>query len=148
MNLERYDFFAHPSGLDFDFVSEGPNGIIVKRVSFRLIIEDGITFFNLAFGDWNEQEQQIDDRIRSNNHDTKKVLATVAAIVIGFMEKFHEMSIYAKGSSNARTRLYQMGIVAHYQEIDKLLNIYGYLNNEWQQFKKGVNYEAFAVRRK
>ena len=91
---------------------------------------------------------QIDDLAITNNRDSKKVLATVAAIILNFTERFHDMSVYAMGSTPARTRLYQMGIVAHYQEIEKLLIIYGYKNNEWQPFKKGVAYEAFAVRRK
>jgi hypothetical protein len=75
-------------------------------------------------------------------------LATVATIVDIFTRPFDDVTIVAEGSTPARTRLYQMGIVAHYQEIEILFHIYGFINNEWQPFKKGVNYEAFAVRRK
>jgi hypothetical protein len=146
MNLERYEFVAHPSGMEFEFVSDGPNGSRTKKVQFRPRIENGVTSFNLAFGDWDEQKKRIDDLARTDNHDAKKVLATVAYIVLSFTEQSGEKTVFARGSTPARTRLYQMGIVAHYQEIENLLNIYGYKNNEWQLFKKGVNYEAFAVR--
>ena len=54
----------------------------------------------------------------------------------------------AQGSTSARTRLYQIGITNHFEEITKILNIYGFVGGKWQQFKKGVNYNAFLVARK
>lgn len=148
MNLERYEFYAQGTWHEFEFVSEGPNGSILKRVEFRPRMQIGYPFFNLAFGDWNKKEGKIDDTSITNNNDAKKVLATVATIVEIFTKQFTDVTIIAEGSTRSRTRLYQIGIVAHYQEIEKLFHIYGYINNEWQPFKKGVNYEAFAVRRK
>lgn len=148
MNLERYEFKSLATLLEYDFVSEGPNGNILKRVKFDPCIQDGNLIFSLAFGDWMEKEQKIDDKAITNNTDMKKVLATVATIVDIFTKQFVDVTIVAKGSTPSRTRLYQMGIVAHYQEIEKLFHIYGEINNELQPFKKGVNYEAFAVRRK
>ena len=148
MNLERYEFNERRTLLEYEFVSKGPKGSVSKMVRFTPECALGLTYFNIAFGDWNEKLNQIDDLAITNNRDSKKVLATVAAIILNFTERFHDMSVYAMGSTPARTRLYQMGIVAHYQEIEKLLIIYGYKNNEWQPFKKGVAYEAFAVRRK
>ncbi len=58
------------------------------------------------------------------------------------------MMVYAKGSTPSRTRLYQMGIAANFKEISSLLHIYGFLNGNWHQFEKNINYEAFFVLRK
>lgn len=145
MELDRYEFVVSKEGMDYWFISEGPKGFILKEVQFRKGYIKGLNSFNLSFGDLNIKKSKIDDRIKTNNKDTKKVLATVAAIAIHFSERFKDNVIYAEGSTPARTRLYQMGIVAHYQEIDSILNVYGYKNNEWQPFKKGINYEAFFV---
>jgi hypothetical protein len=46
-----------------------------------------------------------------------------------------------------RTRLYQMGIVANWNEIEPLLHVYGFAEDGWQPFKKNINYEAFLVLR-
>lgn len=148
MELERYDFVTTESGLDYTFFSKGPNGKIIKKVRFRPTYINGFLVFNLAFGDWNEKSEQLDDLSISNNNDVKKVLGTIAYIVLDFTERFRNSTVHAKGSTSSRTRLYQMGIVAQYQEIDKLLEVFGYKDNEWQPFKKGINYEAFTVRRK
>jgi hypothetical protein len=148
MNLERYEFFADRFFQHFEFTSDGPKGKFKKVISFIPSNVDGVTYFNLGFGDWNDQEEDFDDMVVTNNHDTKKVLATIAAVIILFTDRFPDMLIYAQGSTSARTRLYQMGIVEHWQEIDKLVYVYGYKDYEWQPFRKGVNFEAFLVRRK
>jgi hypothetical protein len=148
MELDRYDIVTSESGLDYTFFSKGPNGKIIKKVNFRPTYVNGFLAFNLAFGDWDEKNEQLDDLSISNNKDVKKVLATIAFIVLNFTERFRNSTVHAKGSTSSRTRLYQMGIIAHYQEINKLLEVYGYKDNEWQQFRKGINYEAFTVRRK
>lgn len=84
----------------------------------------------------------------TNNSDQQKVLATVASIVLDFTTKFPDVLVYAKGSTPARTRLYQMGIRVHFRQVESVLFIYGYRNNGWELFQPRVNYEAFLARRK
>lgn len=148
MNLERYDFLIYDGLQHYEFESEGPNGKITKIVQFTLVNSNGVSYFNLAFGDWNSINERIDDMAVTNNSDRKKVLATVASIVLLFTELFPDMFVYAEGSTPARTRLYQMGILAHYQEIQQMLYVYGLKDNKWQPFEKGVNYEAFLIQRR
>jgi hypothetical protein len=41
-----------------------------------------------------------------------------------------------------------MGIAANWTEIEPLLIVYGYTNDDWRPFEKNINYEAFlAIRR-
>ena len=56
--------------------------------------------------------------------------------------------VYAKGSTPARTRLYQMGINSNWSEIEPLMLVLGFVDGKWEIFKKNVNYEAFLVQRK
>jgi len=148
MNLERYKYSTNESFLDFEFHSEGPKGKVKKIVRFSPQNANGITYFNLGFGDWNEEKKQVDDKIVTNNQDREKILATVASTVLEFTRHFPDVMVYAKGSNPARTRLYQMGLVANWDEIDPLLYVYGFFKNKWLPFEKNINYEAFLVLRK
>lgn len=106
---------------------------------------DGITYFNLGFGDVDPSTGTISDLSKSNNGDREKILATIAKIVLVFTDHFPDVMVYAQGSTVARTRLYQMGISNNLSEISEKLEIYGYTQNEWRKFEKHVNYEAFMA---
>ncbi|HET6254986.1 MAG TPA: hypothetical protein VFE32_12975 [Puia sp.] len=110
------------------------------------MLEAGL--FNLAFGDWSEEYEILDDYARTNNGDRDKVLATVAFTAIDFTDQYPNTLIYLKGSTPARTRLYQMGIGNNLQEINKNFEIRGYYSKKWEPFISGRNYEAFLAQRK
>ena len=148
MNLKRYPYYTSNTYMDFEFESEGPKGKIVKIVRFSLQNANGISYCNLGFGDLNKVTGVINDLAISDNKDRDKVLSTIGAIVMDFTEKFPDMIIYARGSTPARTRLYQMGIRSHYNDIESVLDVYGYVNGAWVTFERMVNYEAFIVLRK
>lgn len=148
MNLDRYSFETNKSFLDFEFESEGPNGKIKKVVRFSPQNANGITYFNLGFGDVNPDTGNIDDLSKSNNGDREKILATIAHIVLVFTEHFPDVMVYAQGSTPSRTRLYQIGITNNFDEIAPILNVYGFSDAGWLPFEKGLNYEAFLVSRK
>lgn len=148
MNLDRYEYATNETCLNFEFFSDGPKGKIKKVIRFNPQNIDGITYFHLAFGDWNDQSKQLDDKAVSNNQDRAKILATVAAAILDFTGNDPDMMVYAQGSTPARTRLYQMGIASNWHEIESLLYVYGFTNDKWCPFEKNVNYEAFLVQRK
>lgn len=77
-----------------------------------------------------------------------KVLATVAATVLDFTDSYPNALIYATGSTPARTRLYRIGIANNLNEIKGKFVVLGYANDQWSQFQKGVDYQAFLVKRK
>ena len=80
----------------------------------------------MLFSDWDEDEQKINDRIKSNNNDRDKVLANVAS----------------------RTRLYQMEILANREEIDQLFYLEGFYRGIWEPFRSGTNYDRFVLKAK
>lgn len=108
MNHEKYPVVVTDRFRTFEFLSEGPNGTIKKVVFFEDL---GEGTYNLAFGDWDEFRQQINDKARSNNNDRDKVVATVASTVIQFVKHYPSAFVIARGSTPARTRLYQIGIL-------------------------------------
>jgi|SRR6185437_6081123 len=145
MKYPKYTIIASDDLYSYEFYSEGPKGRIKKAIFFTPI---GKNLFNLGFGDWNEETQDVDDSNRSNNSDRDKVLATVAFTAVKFMEHFPGALIIIAGSTPARTRLYQMGIAYNYIEIKDLLEIQGLIKDRWESFQLGTNYKAFLISRK
>jgi len=70
----------------------------------------------------------------------------VASAVIEFIKYYPDAIIFAKGSTPARTRLYQIGIFTNWQEISLLLDIEGFIEGYWLPIEKHRNYHAFLVR--
>lgn len=146
MNLEKYMVASSKDYKSYEFFSEGPNGRIKKVIVFSKPANRQENIFNLAFGDWNEKQKKLNDRVISNNNDREKILATVASSVLEFIEHYPDAIVYAEGSTPSRTRLYQMGISAYFFEITQWLEVYGFRFGNWEAFQLGQNYEAFAVK--
>lgn len=145
MNYSTYPLIAGNNAFVYTFFSEGPKGKIKKAVFFTRI---DTNLFNLGFGDWNEELQDIDDASRSNNGDRDKVLATVAYCAVIFTDQFPKAKLLMVGSTPARTRLYQMGIAYNLPEVNKTFEILGLINDGWSNFETGRNYQAFLITRK
>lgn len=146
MKLPRYTLIkADDSFSVYEFVSEGPKGNIHKLVKFAETNIPGV--FNLAFGDKDENGDDIDDTVVSNNGNSEKVLATVVATVYAFSEQYPDCFIYAAGSTKARTRLYRMGISRYLDEIKNDFEVYGLKEGQWHFFEKGTEFDAFLVKR-
>ncbi|TAG95650.1 MAG: hypothetical protein EAZ20_00160 [Bacteroidetes bacterium] len=146
MKLHRYEYLTEGNAELYKFTSVGPNGEIKKLVVYSPMLEDDI--YNLAFGDYNETTDLIDDKVATNNDDSQKVLATVASTLYVFTNKHPNIWIYATGSTASRTRLYRMGINKYYDIVVNDFEIMGEYKNEWENYMFGKDYQAFAVHRK
>ena len=146
MKLPKYPLASSDSMTTFEFISEGPKGLIHKLVRFQPTNLKDV--YNLAFGDKDHKTGNIDDTVISNNKDSEKVLATVVATVYAFTDKYSDVWIYATGSTKSRTRLYRMGITKFISEVVDDFEVLGERNDEWENFEKNVEYEGFLVRRK
>ena len=144
-----YRVEAGNSGLAYEFISEGPNGNIKKRVEFTPYFE-GSTIYNLRFGDWCDNGD-IDDEVVTNNLDTEKVLATVGMCVMLFFKIYPNYSIVFMGGrqrTHTRNRLCRMALSKFLEQLEQELEIRGNQNDEWETFVKGNDYDAFIIKRK
>ncbi|MEN9333241.1 MAG: hypothetical protein RLY35_421 [Bacteroidota bacterium] len=146
MNLEKYTMDADEELFTFEFESHGPKGRIRKIVQYTKTNWKDI--YNLGFGDKDENTGEISDFSISNNLDSNRVLATVASSVSAFTLKYPHLWVYATGSSESRTRLYQMGISRHLDEIQLEFEVFGLRKNQWIPFSRNINYQAFIIKRK
>lgn len=46
-----------------------------------------------------------------------------------FTLHFPDVMVYATGSTPSRTRLYQMGIIANWADIEQILDVYGFVDD-------------------
>ncbi|MES2141196.1 MAG: hypothetical protein V4511_15925 [Bacteroidota bacterium] len=146
MKYDKYQLESDRKLLLFEFVSVGPKGRIKKIIQYtETNLKD---YYNLGFGDKNEKTGEIDDTIITNNGDSQEVLATVASTVYAFTDKHPDVWIYARGSNNARTRLYRIGITNNLLEIKKDFEVFGLKDDQWHQFRKETEYKAFLIKRK
>lgn len=146
MLLPRYELKSDESLTVFEFVSVGKKGRIPKIVQY---VETNLKdFYNLGFGDKDAQTGEVDDTVITDNGDSEKVLATVTATVYAFPDKYPEAWVYATGSTKARTRLYRIGLTNNLAEILADFELYGQKDGTWQEFARGVVYEAFLVKRR
>ena len=146
MEQHRYDFETDTTATTYEFVSEGKKGSIKKLVMFQAMRLEN--YYNLAFGDKDTLTNDLNDLTVSNNGDTNMVLATVAATVIDFTNRYPDAWVFATGSTASRTRLYRMGIANNLNEVEGLFEVLGLVNEYWQTFEKNTNYEAFLIKRK
>jgi len=146
MKVEKYHLKAGTEFTRFEFISEGPKGVIKKLIEFQNTNNPDV--YNLAFGDINPETQEIDDLSVSNNGDTEKVLGTVIAAVYAFFNQYPNAYIYATGSTNTRTRLYRIGITKYFKQMKKDFYLYGQIGNDFVEFEIGIEYEGFLAQRK
>lgn len=146
MKLDKYELKSGEQLEVFEFVSIGSKGKIPKIVQYSPTNYKDL--YNLGFGDKNIETGEIDDIVISNNGDSEKVLATVVATLYVFINKHEGAMVYATGSTKSRTRLYRMGITKYLDEIKNDFDIFGELENGWEEFRKDVEYESFLVKLK
>lgn len=144
MGVDKYEVLAGGNHRVYEFLSQGARGTIKKVIVYQKMSGFDNTF-NLAFGDWDEQNQKINDQSRTNNNDRDKVLATVASTISDFIEYNPGSSIFVRGSTAARTRLYEIGIASHLEMINKDFDIYGLYKGDWELFERGKHYDAFLL---
>ena len=134
MKLPKYPLASSDKLMTFEFTSEGQKGLIEKLVRFQETNVKNV--YNLAFGDKDLTTGDIDDKVISNNGDSEKVLATVAATLYAFTDKYPNAWIYATGSTKSRTRLYRMGITKFLSEVTEDFEVLGEKDEDWFPFKK------------
>ncbi|MEO6718893.1 MAG: hypothetical protein ABIN67_00965 [Ferruginibacter sp.] len=147
MKYTRYEYQTEDELHYFGFTSIGPKGSIKKIVEYTKVSVDDI--YNLAFGDYDEQADRLNDKIVTNNGDSTKILATVVSTVYAFTGRYPNTWVFATGSTEVRTRLYRMGISNNLEELKEDFYVYGMkMDESFEEFIVGEDYLGFLVTRK
>lgn len=143
MKIPSYNFESSPDALRFEFDSISSQKQIRKVVEYTPLPQNP-NIYNLGFGDLKE-DGNIDDLVVSDNKDMERVLATVIQTIFTFFESRPKNTILFLGSTESRTRLYQIAIARNIDEMGGMLQIRGIRNAEIEEFVKGINYEGFLI---
>jgi hypothetical protein len=156
------EYFEHYQAEQIDefnycFFSVGVRGKFNIIVRFTKM---GENIYNLGFGVVDEEFDWLDDRVELRNGDSQIILATVANVVLSFLDEHPTASVFATGSTTSRTRLYQMGIsrilpvitgyeiagyVAERNEHGNLPHPFTIWKGEWCAFRSGISFDAFLI---
>lgn len=145
MDKESYLFnekeFAQ--SIEYLFISVGKKGYITKGMRFVQLYE---SLYNLVLGDFDTKLENLDDKIISDNGDMPKVIATVFKIIIDFLTRNPDKTIYIQANTELKQRLYLRIVRNNYGKIASICNVLGVLrNHEAEAFDLTHEYIAFLI---
>lgn len=146
MNEPSYELTVLKEAHRFDFLSIGWTAIH-KAVIFFTTKAPGL--YNLVLADI-LADGELDIYSVSDNGDMKFILSTVHQTIIHFLTLNPEAVIWFTGSTESRTRLYQIAISSNLKALEENFNVFGILKKEGssEAFRKGSIYEHFFICRK
>jgi hypothetical protein len=142
MGKDKYNVTVKSDHLTYEFISEGPKGKITKIVVYQHMFDN---FYNLAFGDFTNQNEILDDLIVSDNGDTAKILSTVASTLFDFFQHYEGTIVFAQGSTHSRNRLYRRYLSQFLDIISENFMLLGELDGKIERFQKGKDYTSFYI---
>lgn len=150
MNYPRYEIKFSLAYDYYEFVSLGKKGLITKGIAFYQDEENPFDYY-CVLGDLRE-DLSLDTLVITDNGDMEKVLSTVAAVTIIFLNQYPDCQVIIKGSNKTRTRLYRMAINMNYEILVADFEIFGIYEHEelTENFEKGSvkDYDSFLIKRK
>ncbi|MCF2506247.1 hypothetical protein L0663_22830 [Dyadobacter sp. CY107] len=139
-----YPYRASEDALSFTFKSISEERVVPKKAEFTVMSEN---VYNFAFGDLDDKGE-IDDLAITNNKDTHLVFATVIQILLDFLDNNESKLVYFKGSTPARTRMYQIILRKEKANWKDRLIVYGIKNDDTIPFKTDCKFDAFICKTK
>jgi hypothetical protein len=142
------DYYTFNSNSDknlYLFLSEGQTQV-VKAVQFT---EVRANIFNLGLADF--EDGKFNYSINTDNHDARKVLNTVAAILLNFSENHINARILILANEKKRLRLYNRIFQLRLIEIETIFEIIGvvdFLGNKFEIYDSNTNYQGFLLTKK
>jgi len=89
------------TGIKYFFISKGPNDVIKAVEYFYFTDYNDRRVYNLGFGDYVIEKDEIDDRINTDNGDAYYVFNTVLNTVPAFFNSFADAAVIVRGSDSS-----------------------------------------------
>jgi len=100
-NIYETNETATDNSVKYLFISSGDNDII-KAIEYRYVQDfNDSPLYNLGFGDYNIDDDEIDDQSNSNNGDVYPVFYTVLSTIPMFFVHKPEAVMMVQGSDNS-----------------------------------------------
>lgn len=135
--------------LQFSFTSVGPKGAIKKVICFSQTENPDI--FNMTLGNLTEHGA-VDYNTTIDNKDRNAILTTAKESVYAFTSHYPDKSVFYKGNTIEKTRLYRMALTRYFDELKNDFEIFGVLGQGIgffaENFVAGKEYFGFLLKRK
>jgi methyltransferase-like protein len=115
-------------------------GKILKVIIFTLE-EDGK--WNLGFGDW--ENNNVDDKVMTNNQDVVKVIGTVAKVTYEFFDNYPNAIVVIKPVDEKRKKLYNIVFQRHYDAIKEDFHILTLKDDRIEVYSPAQSYDSFEL---
>jgi hypothetical protein len=129
------------------FLSRSRNKSIPKAVLYSPRESDGDLYYNVGFGDLiidpvTNEFVGLDDLTESNNGDMLAVFYTVVSTFDDFFKQHPNATLYFKGSTEQRSKVYSSLIARHWRHIMPLYTVWGIKKGNKEYFRPDVSYES------
>ena len=142
MNSPFYEFSVSDDATFYEFDSIGEKRVVHKQVKFSPgFIPD---FYWLALVDLLD-DGSVSDSSRPNQGDVERVLATVLQTMLTFFKQYPTASVAFAGSTESRTRLYNIAIIRELNNARDTFTIQGYIDGKFEVYSPNKAYTGFAV---
>ena len=146
MKKPVYDLKSSADGHFYFFNSKGERA--VKKAIVFIPLKNNSSIVELVFGDI-KNDSSIDFYSVSENNDLLEIISTVIESLKLYLDKFPDMTVYFRGSTPARTRLYRAVIAKNLNVNELIYEIIGVLGNEQiETFNKDHTYLGYLIRKK
>lgn len=127
--VQKGDSATPVDKLLFTFISKGKQDVnkvvAYQKTNHSIIISIARDIFNLGFGDYEDNVEDVNDLVNSNNGDVYKVFNTVLHTIPTYFERYPDNCLFVKGSDRRRTDVYCNFISKHYDTFSTDYTFYG-----------------------
>ncbi|RFS26674.1 hypothetical protein DVR12_02470 [Chitinophaga silvatica] len=143
----RYEVYNNLTVADdlsiLEFFSIGTRGVLLKRIIF--VPTEQLNLVSLIFGDI-DKNGDLDIFSISGNGDRNKILGTVFQAIELYLKKYPYRSIYFKGSTIERTRLYRMIINSNIKYLESMFDILIKVSDDFLPFQSNKAAIGFLIK--
>lgn len=110
------------NGLVFFFISKGEQDII-KAIQFSFVQErNGRNIYNLGFGDYDPENDKLEDDVNTNNGDAFRVFNTVLSTIPIFFQHFANEVLMVQGSDGSPEFVEKCKLICKKKCVDECKN--------------------------
>ena len=91
------------------------------------------------------ENNDVDDKVMTNNQDVVKVIGTVAKVTYVFFDNYRDAIVAIKPVDEKRKKLYNIVFQRHYDVLKAEFHILGLKNDEVEIYSPEKLYDSFEL---
>lgn len=147
MDQSLYPIRRNGKKMEFRFWSTNSRGenAVLKVVTYERVVKYGRVYYNLAFGDFDEQSRIAHDDVVTNNGDMRKILRTVISTIDQFFLERPKDRVHIDGSDAVRRSYYHKIVRDYFDVIFEHYKVRGCVDRRIELFRANIEYEYLII---